>query len=241
MFKLGHQRWRDNLSAYIDNRLDEPERGELEHHLVGCRPCREELAALRATVEALRHLPPVAPSRSFALSREVATPVPQWFGALRLATAVAAFFLVVLISLDLASLAYPAATMKAVSEPAEPVARSYGQDLEAEKAPQERVGVPAAPAPPVVQTPTPALAAQKAVGEAAPMATQEAAPALAPTATPLQAPAEKTHADVIQEEVSQVPSRMPFSILDLVKAGLLMITLALLALTLWRGRLERRF
>jgi anti-sigma factor RsiW len=44
--------------------LDERERGELDAHLDGCRPCRREAALLDDTASLLPLvLPPVAPSR----------------------------------------------------------------------------------------------------------------------------------------------------------------------------------
>ncbi len=83
---------RELLSAYIDGQLAASERGPVEEHLASCKPCQEEFVSLRATKDMLQCLPFVRPARSFALAERPA-PRPVAFGVLRLATAVAAFLL----------------------------------------------------------------------------------------------------------------------------------------------------
>ena len=56
------------LSAYLDGRVSEQERQNLEEHLAGCPRCTDELEAMRLTIQALRELPFVPAPRSFALS-----------------------------------------------------------------------------------------------------------------------------------------------------------------------------
>ncbi|MCC6187757.1 MAG: hypothetical protein IT318_01885 [Anaerolineales bacterium] len=99
----------DRLSAYIDNQLTPAERAALEARLTAEPQLREMLSDLGLTVRALRALPAVTPPRSFALtpaqagaSRQGAARSP-WFPALRLATALSALMLAVVVAGDLGS------------------------------------------------------------------------------------------------------------------------------------------
>jgi hypothetical protein len=105
--RIRHRRTRRQLSPYLDGMLSKQESSRLEEHLAQCQACREELADLRATIEALAELPLAEAPRSFAL-----TAVPQRIEALRpaarraefglgLATALAAFILAVVAAGDL--------------------------------------------------------------------------------------------------------------------------------------------
>jgi hypothetical protein len=105
-----HRRFRRDLSAYLDDMLSERARRRLEAHLDSCQACRQELAELRATVEALGSLPMAEAPRSFALAAaRVAEVRPRptsrrlEFG-LRLATATAAFALALVVVGDFAGL-----------------------------------------------------------------------------------------------------------------------------------------
>jgi len=110
LLQFRHRRFRRDLSAYVDNMLSERARRRLEAHLDSCQACRQELAELRATVEALGSLPMAEVPRSFALA---AVPVAEVrprptsrrleFG-LRLATATAAFALALVVIGDFAGL-----------------------------------------------------------------------------------------------------------------------------------------
>jgi len=105
-----HRRFRRDLSAYVDDMLSEKARRRLEAHLHSCEACRQELAELRATVEAMGSLPMADAPRSFTLA---ASPVAEVrprpaarrleFG-LRLATATAAFALALVVVGDFAGL-----------------------------------------------------------------------------------------------------------------------------------------
>ncbi len=105
-----HRRFRRDLSAYLDDMLSERARRRLEAHLDSCEACRQELAELRVTVEALGSLPMAEAPRSFTLA---AAPVAEVrprpaarrleFG-LRLATATAAFALALVVVGDFAGL-----------------------------------------------------------------------------------------------------------------------------------------
>ncbi len=110
LVQFRHRRFRRDLSAYVDNMLSERARCRLEAHLGSCQACRQELAELRVTVEALGSLPMAEVPRSFALA---AAPVAEVrprptarrleFG-LRLATATAAFALALVLIGDFAGL-----------------------------------------------------------------------------------------------------------------------------------------
>ena len=65
-------RQREQLSALLDDELDEQERAELTAHLPTCAACRAELESLRRTRALVRALPQPALPRSFALPVEAA-------------------------------------------------------------------------------------------------------------------------------------------------------------------------
>jgi hypothetical protein len=108
--RFRHRRFRRDLSAYLDDMLSERARRRLEAHLDSCEACRQELAELRVTIEALGSLPMAEAPRSFTLA---AAPVAEArprpaarrleFG-LRLATATAAFALALVMIGDFAGL-----------------------------------------------------------------------------------------------------------------------------------------
>ena len=52
-----------NLSAYLDDELEQEERQDLEAHLGACKTCREELALLEETSQLLGMLSPQEPTR----------------------------------------------------------------------------------------------------------------------------------------------------------------------------------
>jgi len=106
--RIHHRRIRRQLSPYLDGMLSTRESRRLEGHLAQCQACRDELAELKATAQALTELPLADVPRSFALA---AAPVPTLrpaarrmeFG-LRLATATAAFALAAVLVGDFAGL-----------------------------------------------------------------------------------------------------------------------------------------
>ncbi|GAF70180.1 unnamed protein product [marine sediment metagenome] len=110
LLQFRHRRFRRDLSVYVDDMLPERARRRLEAHLDSCQACRQELAELRSTVEALGSLPMAEVPRSFTLA---AAPVAEVsprptarrleFG-LRLATATAAFALALVVIGDFAGL-----------------------------------------------------------------------------------------------------------------------------------------
>lgn len=56
----------EQLSIYLDDRLDEPERRRLEGHLAECEECRRRLAGMRRVVQGLERLDRTAPPPQLA-------------------------------------------------------------------------------------------------------------------------------------------------------------------------------
>jgi hypothetical protein len=103
----------DRLSAYIDDELAPQEKAALEARLAREPELRSALQELRLTVRALRSLPRVRPPRSFTLApgqvgRETARRAPL-FPVLRLAAALSAVALAVVLAGDFATTLSPAA------------------------------------------------------------------------------------------------------------------------------------
>ena len=101
-----HLQIRDDLSEYLDGRLQPDRTARLEAHVAQCADCRNELELLRGTVRILRALPEATIPRSFMLRPDqVAEPVqtPFWYGwlpTLRAATAATAALFVLVFGLD---------------------------------------------------------------------------------------------------------------------------------------------
>ena len=98
-----HRRFRDLLSTYIDDRLDESQVATLEEHLATCGLCQEELQTLRSTVSLLQALPHASPRRSFALTEQPEVPrtAPAYLWGMRATTAAASVALMLLVAGDL--------------------------------------------------------------------------------------------------------------------------------------------
>ena len=63
-----HNRWREDLAAYMLGALERDEAAEFERHLEGCERCREEMRWLEPAVQTLpeaveRQEPPRAAAR----------------------------------------------------------------------------------------------------------------------------------------------------------------------------------
>jgi len=97
-------RTEQQLSAYIDQRLNPRELHQVDLHLADCQGCERQLQSLQATVDLLHQLPQASAPRSFRIAQpEPArrwTPVP----VLRLATAAAAMLLIMAFTADLTNL-----------------------------------------------------------------------------------------------------------------------------------------
>ncbi len=100
----------DQLAAYLDYELPEPQRAAVREHLRGCPQCENDLATLRAAKQLLRDLPAAVPPRSFklnpnavaALNARPTNParlfgLPRLALALRLASAVCCLLLLPLL------------------------------------------------------------------------------------------------------------------------------------------------
>ncbi|HMA34970.1 MAG TPA: zf-HC2 domain-containing protein, partial [Chloroflexia bacterium] len=108
----------EQLAAYLDYELPEPEREAVREHLRRCPQCENDLATLRAAKQLLRDLPPVTLPRSFKLNPDqvaalgshgaavpaLAAPVARisrWVFGLRVSAAGLALLLIMLLSVDL--------------------------------------------------------------------------------------------------------------------------------------------
>jgi hypothetical protein len=168
--RIHHRRIRRQLSPYLDGVLSARDSRRLEGHLAQCQACRDELAELRATVQALAELPLAEAPRSFALA---AAPVPTLrpaarrmeFG-LRLATAAAAFALAAVLVGDFAGL--PGAGERE-EQPMAGRVEPYAAQTETEVVPQELTvgpGESRAEDKALTEAPTPPPAAAGAEGGA---------------------------------------------------------------------------
>jgi hypothetical protein len=73
----------------------------VEHHVMGCEACQKELNSLQEIVSLLHRVPMVTPRRSFAIAEAKPVTRPVTFGRLRMATAVLALILAILVGGDL--------------------------------------------------------------------------------------------------------------------------------------------
>jgi anti-sigma factor RsiW len=184
-----HRRFRDQLSAYIDDALGPSAARRVEAHLGECEGCRTELEQLRSTVAALRELPEAEVPRSFALSperaaarRPVAPATPLAFGA-RIAAAGVAAALAAVIVVDLGDLGGDGATEETPSPGMIAERQADEGQLNAERAaPYATPALGEAPVPEVDATETPAADDAAAATREAPEAQSGAA--LEPSGTP---------------------------------------------------------
>lgn len=90
MTETGHERWSDDLAAYLLGALEPDQAAELERHLEGCARCREEVRwlepAVRRLPEQVERLEPppqlrerlLAEVRADAAAVEESQPVAGW-------------------------------------------------------------------------------------------------------------------------------------------------------------------
>ncbi len=169
-----HERVEALLSEYLDGRASAAERSFIEEHVRACPTCSRSLAALQATVAAVRAMPKVHAPRSFALDRSYArkpASAPWLYPFLRAATAVAVLALCLTVVGDYFT--------RGTASPATSVAREVAPHaLQAPQAPAPAAGIGAAsvaPSPAATQA-----AAAQAQETAAPPSAAEA-----PTEAPL--------------------------------------------------------
>lgn len=173
----------DQLSAYLDNRLNALERAQADAHLRACAQCQRDLAELRYTVAMVRELPVMRRPRSYTLPETAAA--PRWaFGWLyRLmsaGTAVAALLFVLALSADLLG-----SGMAGSSAPAAPMAalaptRANENAADTARAPEQQKSSPTTRSAAAPAAPAPTIAAAQAT--TAPSSAQAAAPTVAPPA-----------------------------------------------------------
>lgn len=187
-----HKRIKDNLSAYLDGRLDPKQAAEVEAHLASCAQCAWEKQTLEQTRRLVQMAPRVAVPRSFVLSpAHVETPVrkgtfaPAPLMALRTATAAVGILLAFVLAGDLwlRPLA-PAPVRAPVASAPAPSGGMYAFSATPEPSPSEEpVAKLAAPLPSETATPQPmvegtvaaALPVENGRGGGEPEATPEVA------------------------------------------------------------------
>ena len=87
------ERMESKILSYVDGRLKESERPDVEKHLEACAPCRVRVAEFRAVSGLLDELPVIEPSPAFDArvhARVSAEPVKEsWWAWMRLSPRVA--------------------------------------------------------------------------------------------------------------------------------------------------------
>ncbi len=152
----------EEVSAYLDGRLDGAEKAALEQRLARDENLRRQLAELRTVRESLRALPPIKPPRALTLTRaQAGEPVRRadWFSSRRMAlgSALAAMAFVVVMAADLFSRGFALGA-------ASPRVESFAAPAQFELADQAGPGNGEATAPPVAAQPTGGLPAPTASG-----------------------------------------------------------------------------
>ncbi|MDH7489772.1 MAG: zf-HC2 domain-containing protein [Anaerolineae bacterium] len=184
-----HKRIKDNLSAYLDGRLNPKQAAEVEAHLESCAECAWEKQTLEQTRRLVQMAPRVAVPRSFILSpAQVEKParrsplVPAPLMALRTATAAVGILLAFVIAGDLwlRPLAPAPVAAPMVGAPLAPSGDMYAFGVTPEPSPTEEsvMKLAAAPQP---ETPTPEAQAE---GTAAAVLPADVTRAGEPEATP---------------------------------------------------------
>lgn len=236
--RLRHPVRREDLSAYLDDRLIASERARVEEHVDACGRCRQELEELRAVVRALRGLSYVPVRRSFRLSpaqvQAARAPArPTWayaYGPLGATAAAAAILFAVLLGGDLLTLG---GGEEAITSGGGPQGYLLGPEVEEAietpeglSAEEDRAGEEAPKAEPTIEG-TP-LAMPAPAGEAP-------AEAFAP-ATPTQPPeAERAERPAVVEEEGGGTGRIALRIGEAAAGGVALGAVGGL-LIMWRRR-----
>jgi hypothetical protein len=227
---------REDLSAYLDERLPPRERDRLDEHLAACSRCRRELEELRVVVRALQGLSHVPVRRSFRLSPEQveATRVaarPTWaHGALGAVAATAAIVFAVLLAGDLL-------TLEGVEDAAAPAGGAPAglMSQRAEEALEADEGLPTGAGLEAEGTPLPEPTTQATPPAVPRPATEEPAQAFAPP-VPTQPPeAEELREPDAAEEEDGGTDRLAVRVGEAAAAAAALAALGGL-LVLWRRR-----
>ncbi|MBI4294855.1 MAG: zf-HC2 domain-containing protein [Chloroflexi bacterium] len=194
--------YRQDLSTYIDNRLDDARRANLDEHLHRCQACRTELESLRQTVSLLHRVPVSLLPRAFVVARPVEAKLSAPVLALRVAAGVAAMLLALVFAIDVANVFESSPTVTAPSFVTSATAPSADEPTaaiamvatpEAAPSPLPQTQVPEATLAPTVQAEPPKMTAlpedipkptppRRIAGVPTP------APTPVPTATPVPTP-----------------------------------------------------
>jgi anti-sigma factor RsiW len=87
------ERMESKILGYVDGRLKESERPDVEKHLAACAPCRVRVAEFRAVSGLLDELPVTEPSAAFdarVYARVAAEPVKQsWWASVKFSPRIA--------------------------------------------------------------------------------------------------------------------------------------------------------
>ena len=106
--KSAEEKRLETLNAYVDGELSARERSQFEAKLAEDAALRAELAQMRQVKDGVRQLPRARAPRNFTLDpaiygRPQPQPAYELYPALRVATALAAFFFIIAVVLDLAT------------------------------------------------------------------------------------------------------------------------------------------
>lgn len=117
--KSAAEKRQEMLNAYVDGRLSPQQQAQFERELARDERLRDDLVRLRLVQQQLRGLPPRRAPRNFTLDpalygRPQREPLVQAYPALRLATALTAFFFVLALALQMV-------TMKGMASTAAPI------------------------------------------------------------------------------------------------------------------------
>lgn len=117
--KSAAEKRQEMLNAYVDGRLSPQQQAQFEQELARDERLRDDLVRLRLVQQQLRGLPPRRVPRNFTLDpalygRPQREPLVQAYPALRLATALTAFFFVLALALQMV-------TMKGMASTAAPI------------------------------------------------------------------------------------------------------------------------
>ncbi|MGB9593538.1 MAG: zf-HC2 domain-containing protein [Anaerolineae bacterium] len=170
-----HKRIKDNLSAYLDGRLNPKQAAEVEAHLASCAECAWEKQTLEQTRRLVQMAPRVAVPHSFILSpaqvekparRSTLVPLPLM--ALRTATAAVGILLAVVVAGDLWLRPLAPAAVPVVSAPPAPSGDMQAFGATPEPSPTEEPAMKLA-AVPQAETPIPQPPADGTAAAAVPV------------------------------------------------------------------------
>lgn len=119
--KSAAEKRQEMLNAYVDGRLSPQQQAQFERELARDERLRDDLVRLRLVQQQLRGLPPRRVPRNFTLDpalygRPQREPLVQAYPALRLATALTAFFFVLALALQMVTMGGMASTAAPIEQ-----------------------------------------------------------------------------------------------------------------------------